>query len=611
MASNTATRKSMNGLVNTPTDSENINITQNLDMNSFQIVDLGTGVNATDAVNLGQIAGIASNTAQIAIIDNSITLLDASLVNLNFDASFEAVDASLVFLDSSAIQFSLAINTIEVSLNNIQFDASFEAVDASIVFLDSSAVQFSSAIATNTTNIATNATNIASNTSAISTNTTNIATNTTNIATNTTNIASNATNIATNTTNIATNTTNIASNTSAIATNTSAISDMFKDDGSSTGSNSFLWGSNADGRLKVYSSDYAFESTDIDCAYLTTESYVLGGQQAGLLLGKNGEVCLNGDYYEPFCLNYGGYDRFSLDQTGVNIHRDLACDRDVKLLAGRELNLSTGYLRAESTGGDIRMKATGGTVGFTMKSTGVVGIGTTNPTKAKLEISGYVNISLGARYYNSSGNNGYTTTNRNISVYCSNDLACRELQVFSDLRIKENIIDISLNYSLEKLRGIKCVNFNYKDRLSRGDGQVIGFIAQQVKEVFPEAINETHDFIPNEMRPLNNISWKGLEDISGYNLTTDLTDVSGVAYSFFVCDKTTAEDEQEVRVIGNSDNTFTFDKKWESVYCYGKEVKDFLLVEQSKLLALNISATQDLDKQIIELKDRILKLENK
>ncbi len=585
MANNNSSRKTMNGLDNNSVNSNNINITENLDMNNYRIVDLANGVDSGDAVNVGQIAGIATNTALIAIIDNSISIIETSLNNIQFDASFQAVDASLNFLDLSAIQFSLAINaleisankyelfeaslnfldlsgiqfstaiaTIETSLNNIQFDASFQAVDASIVFLDSSAVQFSTAIATNTTNIATN--------------------------------------------------------TSAIATNTSAISDMFKDDGSSTGSNSFLWGSNADGRLKVYSSDYAFESTDIDCAYLTTESYVLGGQQAGLLLGKNGEVCLNGDYYEPFCLNYGGYDRFSLDQTGVNIHRDLACDRDVKLLAGRELNLSTGYLRAESTGGDIRMKATGGTVGFTMKSTGVVGIGTTNPTKAKLEINGYVNISLGARYYNSSGNNGYTTTNRNISVYCSNDLACRELQVFSDLRIKENIIDISLNYSLEKLRAIKCVNFNYKDRLSRGDGQVIGFIAQQVKEVFPEAINETHDFIPNEMRPLNNITWKDLEDISGYNLTTDLGDVSGVAYSFFVCDENTAEDEQEVRVKGNSDNTFTFEKKWESVYCYGKEVKDFLLVEQSKLLALNISATQDLDKQIIELKERIINLEN-
>ncbi len=274
MASNTATRKSMNGLVNTPTDSENINITQNLDMNSFQIIDLGTGVNATDAVNLGQIAGIASNTAQIAIIDNSITLLDASLVNLNFDASFEAVDASLVFLDSSAIQFSLAINTIEVSLNNIQFDASFEAVDASIVFLDSSAVQFSSAITSiesslNIYEASINAIDLTGIESSL----------------NFLELSGNQFSSA-----IATNTSAIATNSSAIASNTSAISDMFKDDGSSTGSNSFLWGSNADGRLKVYSSDYAFESTDIDCAYLTTESYVLGGQQAGLLLGKNGEV---------------------------------------------------------------------------------------------------------------------------------------------------------------------------------------------------------------------------------------------------------------------------------------------------------------------------------
>jgi len=129
MASNTATRKSMNGLVNTPTDSENINITQNLDMNSFQIIDLGTGVNATDAVNLGQIAGIATNTAKIAVIDNSITLLDASVSA--FDLT--SVEASLNFLDLSGIQFSLAIDDIESSLNFLELSGNVFALDIATI----------------------------------------------------------------------------------------------------------------------------------------------------------------------------------------------------------------------------------------------------------------------------------------------------------------------------------------------------------------------------------------------------------------------------------------------------------------------------------------------
>jgi len=141
MASNTATRKSMNGLLNTPTDSENINITQNLDMNSFKIVDLGTGTDATDAVNLGQIAGIATNTAKISVIDNSITLLDASVSA--FDLT--SVEASLNFLDLSGIQFSLAIDDIETSCNIYEASInaiSFTNIENSLNFLEASGVVF-------------------------------------------------------------------------------------------------------------------------------------------------------------------------------------------------------------------------------------------------------------------------------------------------------------------------------------------------------------------------------------------------------------------------------------------------------------------------------------
>ncbi len=147
MASNTATRKSMNGLLNTPTDSENINITQNLDMNSFKIVDLGAGTDATDAVNLGQIAGIATNTAKIAVIDNSITLLDASVSAFNLTS----VEASLNFLDLSGIQFSLAIDDIETSCNIYEASInaiSFTNIESSLNFLELSGAVFAVDIAT-------------------------------------------------------------------------------------------------------------------------------------------------------------------------------------------------------------------------------------------------------------------------------------------------------------------------------------------------------------------------------------------------------------------------------------------------------------------------------
>jgi len=64
----------MNGLSNTSTDSANININEILDMNSFKIINLGNGTNSTDAVNLSQISGIATNAADIATNVTAIAL---------------------------------------------------------------------------------------------------------------------------------------------------------------------------------------------------------------------------------------------------------------------------------------------------------------------------------------------------------------------------------------------------------------------------------------------------------------------------------------------------------------------------------------------------------
>jgi len=129
MANNNSSRKSMNGLDNNSINSNNINITENLDMNNYRIVDLANGVDSADAVNVGQIAGIATNTTRIISIENSCNIYEAS-INA-FDLT--SVETSLNFLDLSGVQFALAISN---NTNNISTNAS--------------------AIATNTSNIQTN-----------------------------------------------------------------------------------------------------------------------------------------------------------------------------------------------------------------------------------------------------------------------------------------------------------------------------------------------------------------------------------------------------------------------------------------------------------------------
>ena len=178
-------------------------------------------------------------------------------------------------------------------------------------------------------------------------------------------------------------------------------------------------------------------------------------------------------------------------------------------------------------------------------------------------------------------------------------------------------MEISDDISLKILRDISCCSYYYIDDIGRQKTPTLGFIAQQVNKIFPEAVTLTERIIPNVMKRINNFNWVSENSNNTHKLISDLQDVSGVLYRFYVSNNV---DEREKRVehIGNSDNTFTFENKWEHVFCYGYEVPDFHALDKQKLYALNFSATQELDKQqkldkaeIAELKTKNTELENK
>ena len=108
-----------------------------------------------------------------------------------------------------------------------------------------------------------------------------------------------------------------------------------------------------------------------------------------------------------------------------------------------------------------------------------------------------------------------------------------------------------------------------------------------------------------------------LKTLNRYKLTCDLQDVSGVKYKFYVSNDLSGNDEKIKEVVGNSDNTFIFDQLWNNVFCYGKKVDDFHIVDKQKLFALNFSATQEIDRiqqqeqtKLEEAQNKIISLEN-
>jgi hypothetical protein len=66
----------------------------------------------------------------------------------------------------------------------------------------------------------------------------------------------------------------------------------------------------------------------------------------------------------------------------------------------------------------------------------------------------------------------------------------------SDERIKKNIHDIHDDDALEKILSIQPKKYTYIDP-DRGTSNIYGFIAQQIKEVIPEAVKIQTDVVPN------------------------------------------------------------------------------------------------------------------
>ena len=131
------------------------------------------------------------------------------------------------------------------------------------------------------------------------------------------------------------------------------------------------------------------------------------------------------------------------------------------------------------------------------------------------------------------------------------------------------------------------------------NGKTIGFIAQEVKQL-PIAVGIEPCIIPNEMRNLSDISWNDT------TLYTDLFDCSGIKYRFYVSNDISGNDEIMKEVMGNSDNSFTFDTSY-NVFVM-KNI-DFHTLDKQKLFALNFGATQQL-MLVQELKAELQTIKN-
>lgn len=292
--------------------------------------------------------------------------------------------------------------------------------------------------------------------------------------------------------------------------------------------------------------------------------------------------------------NTGGAINFGTNQFGIE--RNYAAP----LSNSNNLGIYT------SSGGNLYLSAQGkGGGSFRINTFGYVGIGGTSDPQVPLHVFNAVGNGLGQfgyAYFTGDAISGPITGTRNnapsISIKAEGRIAATEFAAYSDGRIKKVIGRTNNANDLAAVMKLQITDYRYIDIVENGNAISKKVIAQEVEKVYPNAVRKTKGFIP---------------DI--YSMSTIKSGKITVKNNLIAGDKVQLifDDKREIaEVIEANAASFKVNLQREGkVFVYGKEIDDFRTVDYEALSTLNISATQELATQLIDVQKKIKQLEEK
>jgi hypothetical protein len=239
---------------------------------------------------------------------------------------------------------------------------------------------------------------------------------------------------------------------------------------------------------------------------------------------------------------------------------------------------------------------------------------TTSNTLSVYGVANRVTSNYGYLGNNSLAPTGFFTGSPNIpySIYSYSRVIGEEFDAFSDARHKKLRSYSNGKTDLSLLNQLKVSNYTFIDTVGKGTKMQMGFIAQQVETVVPEAVNRIQDYIPS----VYDMAKSMVYDANAHTLRITTHE----PHDFQAKDEIkliAIDKEHKIKVESIIDaNTFVisnWEKSVDKLFVFGKRVDDFRTVDYDRLFTLGISSIQELSRRVeaLEKENTVLKSENK
>jgi hypothetical protein len=212
------------------------------------------------------------------------------------------------------------------------------------------------------------------------------------------------------------------------------------------------------------------------------------------------------------------------------------------------------------------------------------------------------------------GNNQTIATGALAAVFDGDIIASANIWMgsqlqYSDARAKTLLGTSDSGRDLGLLRDLQIRDFTWIDKSVDDYRPHKKLLAQEVEKVFPQAVRQTPQptVIPSVYQLAEKIDYTPERKELRITLAKAHGFKSGDAVDLYT-DERPLKNVKVASISGDREFTISCDEAPKSVFVYGKYVTDFRSVDYDAIAMLNVSATQELDRQVQALKRSEVKI---